>query len=360
MKIAIIGLPNCGKTTVFNALTRGNIETTTYSSGQLEPNLAVVKVPDERLGVLAEMFQPRKVTSADVQYVDVAGISGGGRSGGGLPPALLNYIGTADALLHVVRYFDDPGVAHPEGSVDPQRDIAAVDLELAFSDLAIIERRLNRLSAEIGKMAGKERESRVAEKELLERLQAGLEAERPIRDMGLSDEEERMVRGYQFLTAKPLLLVLNIGEDTITAPPVLEYVSAQSAVVSLCGKIEAELAQLDDEDARSFMDDLAIENPARDVVIQRSYELLGLISFLTTGPDEVRAWPIRRNTPAVEAAGTIHSDIQRGFIRAEIVAYDDLIGAGSMAEAKKHGSVRMEGKTYIVRDGDICHFLFNV
>jgi GTP-binding protein YchF len=360
MKIAIIGLPNCGKTTVFNALTRGNVETTTYSSGQLEPNLAVVKVPDERLHVLEQMFQPRKVIHADVQYVDVAGISGGGRSEGGLPPALLNYIGTADALLHVVRAFDDATVAHPEGSVDPQRDLAAVDLELAFSDLAIIERRLNRLTAEMGKMAGKEREVRAAERELLERLREGLESERPIRDMGLSEDEERMVRGYQFLTAKPMLLVLNIGEDVLGAPSNLEYAWAQSALVPLCGQIEAELAQLDDEDARSFMEDLAIDHPARDVVIQRSYELMGLISFLTAGPDEVRAWPIRRNTPAVEAAGTIHSDIQRGFIRAEIVAYDDLIAAGSMAEAKKQGTVRMEGKTYVVRDGDVCHFLFNV
>jgi GTP-binding protein YchF len=360
MKIAIIGLANSGKTTVFNALTRGTAETAAYSSGQMEPNLAMVKVPDSRLEVLAQMFKPRKITYADVQYVDVAGISGGGRQGGGLPPALLNYIGGADALLHVVRAFDDAGVPHPDGSVDLLRDIQAVDLELAFSDLAIIERRLQRLNAEIPKMSAKDKEQRIAERDLLTRLQAALEGEQPIRALGLSDEEERMIRGYQFLTAKPLLLVPNIGEAQISAPPAVEYAHARSAVVPICGKIEAELAQLDDADAATFMEDLGITRTARDLVIQRSYELLGLISFLTAGPDEVRAWTIRRNTPAVEAAGTIHSDIQRGFIRAEIVAYDDLIKAGDMNAAKKHGTVRMEGKTYVVQDGDICNFLFNV
>lgn len=360
MKIAIIGLANSGKTTVFNALTRGTVETAAYSSGQLEPNIAMVKVPDARLEVLAQMYKPRKITYADVQYVDVAGISGGGRQGGGLPPALLNYIGSADALLHVVRAFEDSGVPHPDGSVNMARDVSAVDLELAFSDLAIIERRLNRLNAEITKMSAKDRELRLAERDLLQRLSKGLENEQPIRHQDLSDEEERLIRGYQFLTAKPMLLALNIGEGAIGGPPALDYSYRQSAVVPFCAKIEAELAQLDDADATSFMADLGITQPARDLVIQRSYDLLGLISFLTAGPDEVRAWTIARNTPAVEAAGTIHSDIQRGFIRAEIVAYKDLISAGDMTAAKKVGTVRMEGKTYIVQDGDICHFLFNV
>ncbi|NCC35461.1 MAG: redox-regulated ATPase YchF [Chloroflexia bacterium] len=360
MKIAIIGLPNSGKTTVFNALTRGTAETTAYASGQLEPNLATVKVPDNRLAVLTGMFKPKKTTFADVQYVDVAGLSGSRREGEGLPPALLNYLGTADALLHVVRTFEDSAVPHPEGSVDLMRDLQAVDLELAFADLAIIERRLQRLNAEITKMAAREKELRITERELLLRLQAGLETEVPIRAAQMSDEEERLIRGYQFLTAKPLLLVPNLGEDQLSAPPTVTYAYPRSAVVPLCGKIEAELAQLDDEDAQTFMEDLGITTPARELVIQQSYNLLGLISFLTTGPDEVRAWTIRQQTPAVEAAGTIHSDIQRGFIRAEVVAYDDLIKAGSMTEAKKQGTVRMEGKTYIVQDGDICHFLFNV
>ncbi|MFQ3664022.1 MAG: DUF933 domain-containing protein, partial [Chloroflexaceae bacterium] len=236
----------------------------------------------------------------------------------------------------------------------------SVDLELTFSDLAIIEKRLNRLNAEIPKMAAREKEQRTVERDLLVRLKEHLEADLPIRSLELNEDEERLIRGYQFLTAKPMLIVLNIGEEQLQAPPALEYPYPRSAVVPVCGKIEAELAQLDDADAQSFMEDLGITRPARDLVIQRSYELLGLISFLTAGPDEVRAWTIRRQTPAVEAAGVIHSDIQRGFIRAEVVAYADLVKAGSMAEAKKHGAVRMEGKTYIVQDGDVCHFLFNV
>ncbi len=360
MRIAIIGLSNSGKTTVFNALTRATAETAAFSSGQLEPNLATVKVPDARLDVLTRMFNPRKTTSAEVQYVDVAGISSTQRQGEGLPPALLNYISGADALLHVVRAFEDVSVPHPEETVNAVRDIASIDLELAFSDLAIIERRLVRLNTEISKMAAREREARIAERDLLERIQHALEQEIPIRDLDLTAEEERSLRGYQFLTAKPMLVVLNIGEEQLASPPDLAYPHRQSAIVPLCGKIEAELAQLDDEDARVFMDDLGIQAPARERVIRFSYDLLGLISFLTAGPDEVRAWTILRNTPAVEAAGAIHSDIQRGFIRAEIVAYTDLIAAGGMNEAKKAGTVRFEGKQYIVQDGDVCHFLFNV
>jgi GTP-binding protein YchF len=360
MKIAIIGLANSGKTTVFNALTRGTAETTSYASGQLEPNVATVKVPDQRLNVLARMFDPKKVTPADVQYVDVGGLSAGARQSGGLPPALLNFIGGADALLHVARAFEDESVAHPEGSVNLARDIESVDLELAFSDMAIIERRLAKLNAEIGKMASKDRELRIAERDLLVKLLKELEDGKPIRDVELNGDEERLLRGYQFLTAKPLLLAINISEAQLQTPPEFDYQHRNSDVVALCGKVEAELAQLDDEDAGAFMEDLGIGEAARDRVIGSSYNLLGLISFLTAGPDEVRAWTIRRNTPAVEAAGAIHSDIQRGFIRAEIVAYDDLIKAGGMTEAKKHGTVRMEGKTYIVKDGDVCHFLFNV
>lgn len=359
MKIAIIGLPNSGKTTVFNALTRGNAETTSYASGQLEPNIATVKVPDDRLQKLAEMFIPRKITPADVQYVDVGGISGE-RQSSGLPGALLNYIQGADAFLHVVRAFDDENVPHSQGSVNIKRDVETLDLELMFSDMAIIERRLQRLNSEITKMSTKDKELRIAERDALLRLQTALENEIPVRDTDLSEEEERLLKGYQFLSAKPMLVIVNTGDDQIANPPAVEYNHRQSYVVPISGKIEAELAQMDDADAAEFMSDLGISEAARDRAIKKSYELLGLISFLTAGEDEVRAWTIRRNLPAVEAAGTIHSDIQRGFIRAEVVAYDDLMRAGGMVEAKKQGTVRMEGKTYIMHDGDICHFLFNI
>ncbi len=361
MKIGIIGLPNSGKTTVFNALTGGSAETAAYSSGQLEPNIATVKVPDERLLVLAQMYKPKKTTFADVQYIDVAGLSGE-RKGGGLPPAFLNYIAQVDALLHVVRAFEDESVPHPEGGVDAKRDIESVDLELMFGDMAIIERRLQRIEPEIKKMTGKEREQRIVERDALQRLQAGLENDQPIRDQELSPDEEKLLRGFQFLSAKPILIVVNIGEDQLGQDIAvgIPYDHQKAAVTQLAGKVEAEIAQLDPADAELFLADLNIQEPARDRVIRASYDLLGLIAFLTAGPDEVRAWPLRRNTPAVEAAGEIHSDIQRGFIRAEVVAYDDLIAAGSMAEAKKRGTVRMEGKTYIVQDGDVTNFLFNV
>ena len=362
MKIGIIGLPNSGKTTIFNALTGGSAETAAYSSGALEPNLATVKVPDARLPVLAGMYKPKKTTFADVQYIDVAGLSGSARESGGLSPAFLNYISQVDALLHVVRAFEDSAVPHPQEAVDARRDIETVDLELAFSDMAIIERRLQRLHGEIGKTAAKEKEARIEERDLLLRLQEGLEADIPIRDMDLSADQEKMLRGYQFLSAKPLLIVLNTGEDQLELDLVgsMAYAHRKSAVAQLAGKVEAEIAQLEPEDARAFLDDLGIKEPARERVIELSYDLLGLLSFLTAGPDEVRAWPIPVGTPAIEAAGTIHSDIQRGFIRAEVVAYEDLIAAGSMVEAKKRGAVRMEGKTYVVKDGDICNFLFNV
>lgn len=361
MKIAIIGLPNCGKTTVFNALTKGSAATAAFTSGKLEPNLATVKVPDPRLQVLADIYEPKKVTPAEVQYIDVGGFSGAQHSRGGLSPELLGFIGTAEAFLHVVRAFEDDQIPHPLESVDPARDLEALDLELIFSDLAIIERRLERLNRDVNKLAGKERDLARREKELLDRLQAFLEEEKPLRDLELSPDELKMIRGYQLLTLKPVLVLLNCGENRINDPALnLSYPHQASRLLSLSAEIEAELARMDEEEAREFLVDLGIEQPARDKVIAESYALLGLVSFLTVGKDEVRAWTIRSGTAAPQAGGAVHSDIERGFIRAEVVTYEDLVSAGSMAEAKKHGTVRLEGKDYLVRDGDICNFLFNV
>jgi len=360
MKIAIIGLSNSGKTTTFNALTRRTAETAAFSSGRLEPNLALVKVPDTRLEDLAQIYKPRKVTAAEVQYVDVNGFRAEEDRKDGLSTELLGYVGTADALLHVVRAFEDERAPHPLGSVNPQRDLGLVEVELIFSDLMIIERRLERLEKDLQKLSGQERNISAAERDLLCRLKGALENEKPIRDVELSSQEEKLLRGYQFLSMKPVLVVLNIGENQTSDPPPLESTHAKSLVVPLSAKVEAELAQLDDGDAREFMEALGVHEPARDRVIKSSYSLLGLISFLTVGEDEVRAWTIRQGTISVEAGGVIHSDIQRGFIRAEVVSFQDLIQAGNMVTAKKQGRVRLEGKEYVVKDGDISHFLFNV
>jgi GTP-binding protein YchF len=360
MKVAIIGLPNSGKTTVFNALTKSCAETATFSLGRLEPNLATVKVPDSRLEKLNEIYRPKKLTSAEVQYVDIGGLGGTDLREDGLAPELLNSAGTADALLHVVRAFNDERVPHPSGSVDVARDVAAVDAELMLADLLLIERRLERLEKDIRKFAGSVRAKNLREQQLLLQIKEELESERPIRDLSFTSEEEKFIRGFQLLSRKPVLLLLNIDESSIKGSPPFDYPFRQSAVVELSAKVEAELAQLEDNDAEEFMADLGISEAARDRVIRMSYQLLGLISFLTVGEDEVRAWTIRCGMTAHEAGGVIHSDIQRGFIRAEVIPYENLVTEGSIGSAKKRGLVRLEGKDYIVKDGDISHFLFNV
>jgi GTP-binding protein YchF len=360
MKLAIIGLPNCGKTTVFNALTRGTAETATFSSGRMEPNLASVRVPDPRLEVLAGIYKPKKTTAAEVQYVDVAGLRAAEDRKEELSPELLGLMGTADALVHVVRTFEDDHVPHPQDTIDPQRDLSLMELELIFSDLAIIERRLERLQKDVRRLSGQERSLAEADLDLLTRLRGVLEQEQPISNVTLSAQEEKRLRGYSFLSMKPVLVVLNIGEDQNHDTIQIKSSHSRSSVVPLSAKVEAELAQLDDAEAREFMEVLNIEKPARDRVISSSYALLGLISFLTVGEDEVRAWTIREGTPAAEAGGVIHSDIQRGFIRAEVIPFEDLARAGGMVAAKKQGLVRLEGKDYPLQDGEIAHFLFNV
>jgi GTP-binding protein YchF len=366
LQLVIVGLPQSGKTTVFNALTRSEALTGGFSSAEGEPNLATVKVPDPRLDVLTPMFNPKRTVPADVQYLDVAGVAKG-ISEHGMSGQLLGHLAQATALVLVVRAFEDDNVPHPEESVDPLRDIDTLLLELQFSDLGVIEKRLPRIAQTIGKLRGAEREAWEREAVALERCKAALEAGEPIREVELDEEEARILRGFGFLTQKPLLILLNVGEGQLgaAADALVEharerFTRAGVEIHALAGQIEMELAQLEPEDAEAFMADLGIEESSLDRMIRISYRLLGLLAFFTVGPDEVRAWTIRDGETAVEAAGAIHSDIQRGFIRAEIVSYDDLIATGGLPEARKAGKLRLEGRNYVMRDGDVTHFLFNV
>jgi len=362
MKIAIIGMPGSGKTTIFNALTRGRAEVAAYSP-TLAPNAGAAKVPDFRLPVLEGIFRPKKTVPAEVSYTDIAGsLKTFGREG--LGGELLSYLTTADALLQVVRAFTDEKVPHPEGTIDPKRNIASLDLELAVSDLAIIERRLDKLETSLKGAKATERESYSKEQLLLQRVKTALEQDVPMRRQGLATEELRMLSDYQFLTAKPMLAVLNLGEEQISQAPQLEgeigSLYPQFAVVALCGKLEMELAQLSDAEAQEFREAMGLSAAALDRVIDLSYSLLSLVSFFTTVSAELKAWTIPGGTPAPRAAGKVHSDMERGFIRAEVVGYSDLESCGSVAEARRRGLLRTEGKNYIIQDGDIVTFLFNV
>jgi ribosome-binding ATPase len=366
MQIAIVGLAGCGKTTVFNTLTRGHAETGGY--GGLQLNVGVVKVPDERLDRLAEVFKPKKIVHADVTYVDLPAppASSEGRVGAEeLPAEHLARLRDSDALIHVLRAWDSAAQPHAAGSVDPARDLENLDLEFILADLAMIDRRLERLQGSGRHGTPAEREANEREGVILSRLKPALEAGRPIRDEPLDDDEEKALRGFRFLTQKPVLVLLNVGEGELAGAPALadgiraNYVHRHAMVDALSAKIEMELGELDPEEAGVFMEELGLTESALDRVIALSYKLVGLISFLTAGPDEVRAWPIPDGSNAVDAAGAIHTDLARGFIRAETIAYEDLLTLGSMAEAKKHGKVRSEGKTYRVRDGDVVEILFS-
>lgn len=366
MQIAIVGLAQAGKTTVFNTLTRGHAETGGYGGMQL--NVGVVKVPDERLDRLAEIFKPKRVVHADVTYVDLPAppASTEGRVGTEeLPAEHLARLRDSDALLHVVRAFENPAVPHAEGSVDPGRDIERLDLEFVLADLAMTERRLERLRATGRHGTPAEREANEREESILTRLHEALVAGTPIRDVPLEPDEEKAIRGFRFLTQKPVLVLLNVGEaelagaSDLAAALAARYDHRHSMVDALSARIEMELGELDPADAAVFMHELGIEESSLGRVIALSYRLLGLVSFLTAGPDEVRAWPIPADSTAVDAAGAIHSDLARGFIRAEVVAYDDLLRYGSMAEARKHGRLRSEGRTYRVQDGDVIEILFS-
>jgi GTP-binding protein YchF len=366
VQIAIVGLAGSGKTTVFNTLTRGHAQTGGF--GALTLNVGVVKVPDARLDRLAELFKPKKVVQADVTYVDLPAPPASSEGHVGteeLPAEHLARLRESDALLHVVRAFDDPSLPHPSGSVDPARDLEQLDLEFILADLAMVDRRLERLASSGRHGTPAERESNEREEVVLKRLKGDLEAGKPIRDSGMSEDEAKAVRGFRFLTEKPVLVLLNVGEgDLGDAPALTERIAAgykhQHAMVDhLSAKIEMELGELDAADAATFMEELGIAESGLERVIKLSYRLLGLISFLTAGPDEVRAWPIPTGSTAVDAAGAIHTDLAKGFIRAETVSYDDLVSLGSTAEARKVGRLRSEGKTYRVADGDVLEILFS-
>jgi GTP-binding protein YchF len=366
VQIAIVGLAGSGKTTVFNTLTRGHAETGGY--GGVTLNVGVVKVPDERLGRLAEIFSPKKIVQADVTYVDLPAppVSTEGRVGTEeLPADHLARLRDSDALLHVVRAFEDATHPHPAGSVDPARDLEQLDLEFTLADLAMTERRLERLAGSGRHGTTAEREAAEREEIVLRRIHEGLEAGTPIRDLALDADEAKAIRGFRFLTEKPVLVLLNVGEgDLATARALVDRIAAgyphqQAMVDALSAKIEMELGELEPDEAAVFMEELGITESSLDRVIALSYRLLGLVSFLTAGPDEVRAWPIHDGSTAVDAAGAIHTDLAKGFIRAETVSYDDLIRLGSMAEARKAGRLRSEGKTYQVKDGDVLEILFS-
>ena len=355
MRLGIIGLPQSGKTTLFNALTRGTQPT--GASGRIEVHTAVVDVPDPRVDRLTDMFKPKKKIYTKVTYSDIAGLDGSA-SKAGISGTLLNQLSQMDGFIEVVRCFEDENLPHPSGSIDPLRDILAMDSEFVLNDLIAVERKLERLAEERKKGAGREKAVIEREIELFTRLEGALNEETPLRDVEISSEEEKMMAGFGFLSRKPLLVVLNLAEGQ--RAPEIAYAHKHTQLVALQGRLEMDIAQLSPEEAELFLQEYGIEEPSLNKMIRLSYDLLGLQSFFTAGEDECRAWTVRRGALAPEAAGVIHTDLQKGFIRAEVVAYDDLMALGSMAAAKAHGKLRLEGKEYPVKDGDILNIRFNL
>jgi ribosome-binding ATPase len=360
MRLGIIGLPQSGKTTIFNALTRGDRPTTT-SGGRFDVHTAVVDVPDQRVDRLSTLYNPKKTTYAKVTYADIAGIDGSaGKSG--LSGALLNQLSQMDGYLLVVRCFENESVPHPAGSVDPARDIAAMDGELLINDMIVVERKLERLADERRKGAGRDKALVEREIALFERLNQALADEIPLRQVQVNAEEEKTLSGFGLLTRKPILIVLNLSEGQLPPPEgeLMRGRVSQDPCVPLQGKLEMEIAQLPEDEAQVFLEDYDIDEPGLNKVIRFSYDLLGLQSFFTVGQDEVRAWTLRRGATAFEAAGEVHSDLQRGFIRAEVIGVDELIDLGGLTEARAKGRLRLEGKEYIVHEGEIVHIRFNI
>ena len=356
MQIGIIGLPNSGKTTIYNALTRSDSETEAFSSGLVEVNTAVVAVPDQRVDDLSALFSPKKTTYAQVIYNDIAGF-GKGAAKSGIAGPLLNAIAANDALMLVVRAFEDENVSHPDDSVNPARDLEAMEGEMILNDMTIIERRLERLAATKHRGTPEDRKKLEYEDGVMRRLMALLEEETPLRDVDLSSDDHKMLAGFGFLSMKPILRVINAGDDDDESA-FADLLDERTLV--LRGQVEAEIAQMEPDEAAEFLADYGIEEPGLNRAIALCYSMMGLQSFFTVGEDEVRAWTGNVGMTAPQAAGVIHTDLQRGFIRAETFTYTDLMAAGSMAELRKQGKLRLEGKEYIVQDGDIMNIRFNI
>lgn len=364
MKLGIVGLPNVGKSTLFNAITQAGAESANYPFCTIEPNVGVVAVPDERLKFLADLYQSEKVIPAAIEFYDIAGLVRGASKGEGLGNKFLSHIREVASILHVVRCFEDSNITHVDGDVNPIRDIETINLELIFSDLEVIEKRIQKTE----KLA-KADKSLIPELELLKRIQGVLEEGMSARSLDYTPEEKELLKGFNLLSLKPTIYVANVAEDEVAddginnphVQKLREFAKKEEAeVVVICAKIEAEIAELEEEEKAIFLEELGLKQSGLDRLVQASYSLLGLISYLTAGPKETRAWTIKKGTKAPQAAGKIHSDFERGFIRAEIVAYDDLVKCGTYAAAREKGLVRLEGKEYVVQDGDVILFRFNV
>ncbi len=364
MKIGVVGLPNVGKSTLFNAITEAGAESANYPFCTIEPNVGIVDVPDERLEVLGKLYNSQKITPASIEFVDIAGLVAGASHGEGLGNKFLSHIREVDAIVHVVRCFDDSNIIHVSGSVDPIRDIEVINLELALADLEQVTKKYER-DAKLVKTGDK---SLIAGVGLLEKLKSALENNILVRTLDLDEDEQKLLKGLQLLTAKPVIYVANVSENEISnadnnayVQKVKEFAGKENAkVITLCAKIEEELTSLDKDERELFKEELGITQSGLEKLVTTSYDLLGLMSYLTAGEKEVRAWTINKGTKAPQAAGKIHTDFEKGFIKAEIVSYNDLIDAGSFVKAKEKGKVRMEGKEYIVQDGDVILFRFNV